>query len=84
MENEPDWEEATNRPEGHARLGEIPEQASREQDPAKLRELASELCDLLEKQLEFTNLRACRTGCTQCTGAVLGYCALPPLGRSRP
>jgi hypothetical protein len=53
MENEPDWEEATNRPEGHARLGEIPEQASREQDPAKLRELASELCDLLEKQLEL-------------------------------
>jgi len=30
----------------------LAEQASREQDPAKLKDLVSELCDLLEKQIQ--------------------------------
>jgi hypothetical protein len=30
----------------------VAEQASREKDPAKLKDLVSELCDLLEKQIQ--------------------------------
>ena len=43
-------------PDGQLRVmrdwRKLAEQASREQDPAKLRDLVSELCDLLEKQIQ--------------------------------
>ena len=40
----------------------LAEQASREQNPVKLRALVAELCDLLEKQLEHHKSRGISDG----------------------